>query len=63
MKNLGDDELRRGQYFVAINYYEQALEFSKHDVAIKCNKALAHIRLEQFDKAIQESKESIKIDP
>jgi tetratricopeptide (TPR) repeat protein len=60
---LGDIELRNGQYFVAIQYYEQALEFNKRDVAIKCNKAHAHNKVEQFDEAIKESKESIKIDP
>ena len=63
LKNLGDIELRNGQYFVAIQYYEQALEFNKRDVAIKCNKAHAHNKVEQFDEAIRESKESIKIDP
>ena len=52
LKNLGDIELRNGQYFVAIQYYEQALEFNKHDVAIKCNKAHAHNKVEQFDEAI-----------
>jgi tetratricopeptide (TPR) repeat protein len=55
--------MRKGLYFVAINLYEQALEITKNDVAIKCNKALAYIRVEWFDKAIQESKESIKIEP
>ena len=55
--------MRNGLYFVAINFYEKALSITKNDVSIKCNLALAYIKVEWFDKAIQESKESIKIDP
>ena len=44
--------MRKGLYFLAISLYEKALDITKNDVAIKCNKALAYIRVEWFDKAI-----------
>jgi hypothetical protein len=44
--------MRKGLYFLAINLYDQALDIQKNDVAIKCNKALAYIRVEWFDKAM-----------
>ena len=37
--------MRKGLYFLAINLYDQALDINKNDVAVKCNKALAYIRV------------------
>ena len=52
MKAEGDREMLNGSYFLAISLYDQALDLIKNDVAIKCNKALAYIKVEWFDKAI-----------
>lgn len=52
LKAEGDREMRKGLFFLAITLYDQALDILKNDVAIKCNKALAYIRVEWFDKAI-----------
>lgn len=63
LKNQGNLCMKEGQYEEAIACYTKAIELSPHNAVYFCNRAAAHSRLEQQDKAIEDCQSALKIDP
>ena len=54
MKEKGNDALKRGLYKSAKQYYSDALDQKKDLLALYTNRALACIKLEQMQQAIDD---------
>ncbi|GAA54812.1 small glutamine-rich tetratricopeptide repeat-containing protein beta [Clonorchis sinensis] len=55
--------MKEGQFEEAIACYTKAIELSPYNAVYFCNRAAAHSRLEQQDKAIEDCQSALKIDP
>ncbi|PVG03767.1 hypothetical protein CPB86DRAFT_778867 [Serendipita vermifera] len=54
-KDLGDGHFRRKEYFAAIVAYSYALRRSSSIVALRLNRSLAHLRLENYASALRDA--------
>jgi tetratricopeptide (TPR) repeat protein len=54
LKEKGNDALKKGCYKTAIMYYTEALDIKKDFLALFTNRALARLKVEDFQGAIDD---------
>jgi len=62
-KNAGNALLGKGDHAGAVAKYTEAIALNPSNAIYRANRAAAHVNLKQFDKAIEDCKASIAIDP
>jgi len=62
LKERGNDAFRDGKFISAIDLYSQAIELCPTAINFS-NRAMAHLKLENYGSAICDAEEAIKLDP
>ncbi|GJD10508.1 Hsp70-Hsp90 organizing protein [Galdieria sulphuraria] len=63
LKQLGNYFFTQGDYAAAINCYDTILESTPKKLSVLANRAMCYLKLENFDKAIQDSESCIETNP
>lgn len=63
LKGKGNDAFNKGQYTEAIGHYNMAITKISSNPVLYTNRAQAHIKLKDFNSAIEDCNQAIKIDP
>ncbi|RKP20930.1 hypothetical protein ROZALSC1DRAFT_12086, partial [Rozella allomycis CSF55] len=61
MKNKGNEFFKKGDYKKALGYYSQGIELMESPV-LYVNRALARMKLEQYDHAIADCTKALEFD-
>uniref|UniRef100_A0A7S2YG96 protein-serine/threonine phosphatase n=1 Tax=Entomoneis paludosa TaxID=265537 RepID=A0A7S2YG96_9STRA len=62
LKDLGNEELQKGHYLKAIDYYSQGLELEPNHAVLLSNRAFVYIKIENYGLALQDAEASIQLD-
>lgn len=62
-KNKGNEALKANDLKEALDYYTSSIAHDPSVSATYCNRALIHLKLKQFDKAIADANSALKINP
>ena len=63
LKNQGNDNFKKGQFQSAIDLYGQAIECDGTNPAYYTNRAIAYLKIEDFNLAMNDCKTALNIDP
>jgi len=63
LKQLGNSFFIQGDYAAAINCYDAILDSAPKKLSALANRAMCYLKLENFDKAIQDSETCIETNP
>lgn len=63
LKNEANELFKAKKWEEALSLYEQAAETDPSNIMILCNRAFAHIKLENFENAVADAEQSILLDP
>ncbi|CAI9088788.1 OLC1v1023215C1 [Oldenlandia corymbosa var. corymbosa] len=63
LKQLGNDNFKRGNYREALKLYDRAIAISPSNAPYHYNRAAALIGLKRFGEAVRECEEAIRLDP
>ena len=63
LKNHANDLFMANKFQEALAVYEQAADMDPTSAVILCNKAFAHIKLENYGQAIADAEKSLDLDP
>ncbi|GJQ08947.1 hypothetical protein GpartN1_g738.t1 [Galdieria partita] len=63
LKQLGNSFFTQGDYAAAINCYDTILDSVPKKLSVLANRAMCYLKLEDFDRAIQDSETCIETNP
>ena len=63
LKNEANELFNSKKWEEALKLYQEAADMDPTNIMILCNRAFAHIKLENFENAVADADQSLKIDP
>ena len=63
LKNEGNDNFKKGKYNAAIELYGEAIQCDGSNPAYYTNRAIAYLKIDDFDAAMNDCKQALNIDP
>ena len=63
LKNKGNDAFKKKSFQEAINYYSEAVDTLPNEPAYYTNRAIAYLKIDNFDLAMNDCKKALEINP
>ena len=63
LKNKGNDAFKKQSFQEAINYYSEAIDTLSNEPAYYTNRAIAYLKVDNFDLAMNDCKKALDINP